>query len=163
MFGSEEEKHYICNDYYPLKFKIMIKYVIRSKKNPQKKDVVKYYPQMAPTTPLSLDQIIKRVEKRSTVSSADVKAVLDALQYEVIEALASGSTVRLGDLGSFRLTMKSEGAATAAEAKQKGAQLIKRVNVQFTKSTTMRDTLSVPLLDFGAQEDIVNATDKKKE
>ena len=141
----------------------MIKYVIRSKKNPQKKDVVKYYPQMAPTTPLSLDQIIKRVEKRSTVSSADVKAVLDALQYEVIEALASGSTVRLGDLGSFRLTMNSEGAATAAEAKQKGAQLIKRVNVQFTKSTTMRDTLSVPLLDFGAQEDIVNATDKKKE
>ena len=141
----------------------MIKYVIRSKKNPQKKDVVKYYPQMAPTTPLSLDQIIKRVEKRSTVSSADVKAVLDALQYEVIEALASGSTVRLGDLGSFRLTMKSEGAATAAEAKQKGAQLIKRVNVQFTKSTTRRDTLSVPLLDFGAQEDIVNATDKKKE
>ena len=85
----------------------MVKYVIRSKKNPQKKDVVKYYPQMAPTTPLSLDQIIKRVEKRSTVSSADVKAVLDALQYEVIEALASGSTVRLGDLGSFRLTMKS--------------------------------------------------------
>lgn len=141
----------------------MIKYVIRSKKNPQKKDVVKYYPQMAPTTPLSLEQIIRRVEKRSTVSSADVKAVLDALQYEVMEALASGSTVRLGDLGSFRLTMKSEGAATAAEAKQKGAQLIKRVNVQFTKSTTMRDTLSVPLLDFGAQEDIVNATDKKKE
>jgi putative DNA-binding protein len=141
----------------------MIKYVIRSKKNPQKKDVVKYYPQMASTTPLSLEQIIRRVEKRSTVSSADVKAVLDALQYEVIEALASGSTVRLGDLGSFRLTMKSEGSATAAEAKQKGAQLIKRVNVQFTKSTTMRDTLSVPLLDFGAQEDIVNATDKKKE
>lgn len=141
----------------------MIKYVIRSKKNPQKKDVVKYYPQMAPTTPLGLEQIIRRVEKRSTVSSADVKAVLDALQYEVMEALASGSTVRLGDLGSFRLTMKSEGAATAAEAKQKGAQLIKRVNVQFTKSTTMRDTLAVPLLDFGAQEDIVNATDKKKE
>ena len=141
----------------------MVKYVIRSKKNPQKKDVVKYYPQMAPTTPLSLEQIIRRVEKRSTVSSADVKAVLDALQYEVMEALAPGSTVRLGDLGSFRLTMKSEGAATAAEAKQKGAQLIKRVNVQFTKSTTMRDTLSVPLLDFGAQEDIVNATDKKKE
>ena len=128
----------------------MIKYVIRAKKNPLKKNVVKYYPQMAPTSPLTLDQIIKRVEKRSTVSSADVKAVLDALQYEVMEALASGSTVRLGDLGSFRLTMKSEGAETAAEAKRKGAQLIKRVNVQFTKSTTMRDTLSVHLLDFGA-------------
>ena len=138
----------------------MIKYVIRAKKNPLKKNVVKYYPQMAPTSPLTLDQIIKRVEKRSTVSSADVKAVLDALQYEVMEALASGSTVRLGDLGSFRLTMKSEGAETAAEAKRKGAQLIKRVNVQFTKSTTMRDTLSVHLLDFDAQENITNDTDK---
>ena len=102
---------------------------------------MKYYPQMAPTTPMTLAQIVKRVEKRSTVSSADVKAVLDALQYEVIEALEAGNTVRVGDLGSFRLTMKSQGVETAAEAKKKGAQLIKQVNVQFTKSTTMRDSL----------------------
>ena len=140
----------------------MIKYVIQAKKNPLKKNEIKYYPQMAPTTPMSLAQIVKRVEKRSTVSSADVKAVLDALQYEVMEALENGNTVRLGDLGSFRLTMKSQGAPTAAEAKKKGAQLIKQVNVQFTKSTTMRDTLDARLLDFTPQEDIVNATDGKK-
>ena len=114
---------------------------------------------MAPTTPVTLAQIVKRVEKRSTVSSADVKAVLDALQYEVIEALEAGNTVRLGDIGSFRLTMKSQGAETAAEAKKKGALLIKQVNVQFTKSTTMRDTLDARLLDFAPQEDIVNASD----
>jgi putative non-specific DNA binding protein len=46
----------------------MIKYVIQAKKNPLKKNEVKYYPQMAPTTPMSLAQILKRVEKRSTVS-----------------------------------------------------------------------------------------------
>ena len=61
----------------------MIKYVIRAKKSPIAKSV-KYYPQMAPTTPVTFAQIVKRIEKRSTVSSADVKAVLDALQYEVI-------------------------------------------------------------------------------
>lgn len=99
------------------------------------------------------------MEKRSTVSSADVKAVLDALQYEVIEALEAGNTVRLGDIGSFRLTIKSQGVETAAEAKKKGAQLIKQVNVQFTKSTTMRDTLDARFLDFSIQEDIVNASD----
>ncbi|EFI47474.1 conserved hypothetical protein [Segatella oris C735] len=59
---------------------------------------MKYYPQMAPTTPMSLAQIVKRVEKRLTVSSADVKAVLEALQFEVMEALENGNTVRLGDL-----------------------------------------------------------------
>ena len=42
----------------------MIKYVIQAKKNPLKKNEVKYYPQMAPTTPMTLAQIVKRVEKR---------------------------------------------------------------------------------------------------
>ena len=46
----------------------MIKYVIRAKKSPIAKSV-KYYPQMAPTTPVTLAQIVKRIEKRSTVSS----------------------------------------------------------------------------------------------
>ena len=137
----------------------MIKYIIQGKKNPLKKTEIKYYPQMAPSTPMTLAQIVKRVEKRSTVSSADVKAVLDALQYEVIEALENGNSVRLGDLGSFRLTIKSQGVETGAEAKKKGAQLIKKVNVQFTKSTTMRDTLTPQLLDFSIQEDIINASD----
>ena len=124
----------------------MIKYVIQAKKNPLNKNEVKYYLQMVPTTPMTLAQIVKRVEKRSTVSSADVKAVLDALQYEVIEALEAGNTVRLGDLGSFRLTIKADGVPTAAEAKKKGAQLIKQVNVQFTKSTTTRSTLAFSTL-----------------
>lgn len=137
----------------------MIKYIIQGKKNPLKKTEIKYYPQMAPSTPMTLAQIVKRVEKRSTVSSADVKAVLDALQYEVIEALENGNSVRLGDLGSFRLTIKSQGVETVAEAKKKGAQLIKKVNVQFTKSITMRDTLTPQLLDFSIQEDIINASD----
>lgn len=135
----------------------MIKYVIQAKKNPLKKEEVKFYPQAAPTTPVTLAQIIKRIEKRSTVSSADVKAVLDALQYEVIEALENGNTVRLGDIGSFRLTIKAEGTLTADEAKGMGAKLIKQVNVQFTKSTVMRDSFDIRNLDFGPQEDIVNA------
>lgn len=134
----------------------MIKYVIQEKKNPLNGEV-KYYPQIAPATPMTINQIIKRVEKRSTVSSADVKAVLDALQYEVIDALESGNSVRLGDLGSFRLTIKADGMATAAEAKKQGAKLIKQVKVQFTKSTAMRDAFEVQRLDFAAQDDISNA------
>ena len=134
----------------------MIKYVIQEKKNPLNGEV-KYYPQIAPATPMTINQIIKRVEKRSTVSSADVKAVLDALQYEVIDTLESGNSVRLGDLGSFRLTIKADGMATAAEAKKQGAKLIKQVKVQFTKSTAMRDAFEVQRLDFAAQDDISNA------
>ena len=133
----------------------MIKYVIRAKKNPINKQV-KYYPQMAPTTPVTLAHIVKRIEKRSTVSSADVKAVLDALQYEVIDALQNGNSVRLGDLGSFRLSIKADGSDTSAEARSTGANAIKAVNVQFTKSTAMREALSPSAVEFGLQEDISN-------
>ena len=129
---------------------IMIKYVIRAKKNPIAKSV-KYYPQMAPTTPVTLAQIVKRIEKRSTVSSADVKAVLDALQYEVIDALQNGNSVRLGDLGSFRLSIKVHGSETSAEARKAGANAIKAVNVQFTKSTAMKEALSLSNAEFALQ------------
>ena len=47
----------------------MIRYVIQAKKNPLKKEEVEFYPQAAPTTPVTLAQIVKRIEKRSTVSS----------------------------------------------------------------------------------------------
>ena len=135
----------------------MIKFVIRAKKNPLKRDQVKFYPQMAPGVPVMLPTIVGRIEKRSGVSSASVKAVLDALQYEVLQTLSDGNSVRLGDLGSFRLTMHGEGASTAKEAKEKGANLIKRVSVRFTKSSTMRMVLDKRNLIFGAQDDIRNA------
>ena len=135
----------------------MIKFVIRAKKNPLKRDQVKFYTQMAPGVPVMLCTIVGRIEKRSGVSSASVKAVLDALQYEILETLSDGNSVRLGDLGSFRLTMHGEGATTAKEAKEKGANLIKRVSVRFTKSRTMRMALNKRNLIFGAQDDIQNA------
>lgn len=138
----------------------MIKFVIQKKKNNfTKSGESRYYPQIAPSTPMTLSQITRRIEKRSTVSSADVKAVLDALQYEVIEALQNGNSVRLGDLGSFRLTIKAQGASTAAEARKRGADLIKAVNVQFTKGATMRDAFALNALNFGLQLDVTNATD----
>ena len=135
----------------------MIKFVIRAKKNPLKRDQVKFYTQMAPGVPVMLCTIVGRIEKRSGVSSASVKAVLDALQYEILETLSDGNSVRLGDLGSFRLTMHGEGATTAKEAKEKGANLIKRVSVRFTKSRTMRMALNKRNLIFSAQDDIRNA------
>ena len=135
----------------------MIKFVIRAKKNPLKRDQVKFYPQMTPGVPVMLRTIVGRIEKRSGVSSASVKAVLDALQYEILQTLADGNSVRLGDLASFRLTMHGEGVTMAKEAKEKGANLIKRVSVRFMKSSTMRMALDKRNLIFGAQDDIRNA------
>ena len=126
----------------------MIKFIIKGKKNPQKKTETKYYAQIAPTTPLMLPQIVKLIEKRSTVSSSDIKAVLDALQFEIIQALKNGYSVRLGDLGSFHLTISSNGMATKEAAKKAGANLIKKVTVQFVKSAEMGRAFVLSALSF---------------
>ena len=60
------------------------------------------------------------------------------LQKILIRLLLEGKTVRLAGIGSFRLTAKSEGSETKAEAT---ANNIKKVNLRFTTSEEMRDAL----------------------
>ena len=105
---------------------------------------------------LTTDEVAKQISTECTATPADVKAVLDALQYEVIDALQNGNSVRLGDLGSFRLSIKANGSDTSAEAKKTGANAIKAVNVQFTKSTAMKEALSPSNAEFALQADIAN-------
>lgn len=88
------------------------------------------------------------------MSIADSKAVLDALQYGVITALKDGKSVRLGDLGSFRLTISSEGVATVEEAKKRGTSLIKAVKVQFHKSVAIDEALQKKSLSFTYLESV---------
>lgn len=90
----------------------MLTYKVVERQNALTKQL-QYYAQVSPVTPVTLDQIVELIEKRSTVTSADVKAVLDALQFEVRNALVDGKSVRLGDLGSFRPTLSSRSALSA--------------------------------------------------
>lgn len=112
----------------------MLKFHSVARKNPVTKEV-KYYAQADESVPVTLAEITERVEKRSTVSSADAKAVLDALQFEIKEALLDGKSVRLGDLGSFHVTLASEGTDVPEELT---ADKIRIVRVRFTPSSRLR-------------------------
>ena len=81
-----------------------------------------YYPQMAPTTQCHL-RSSKACGEGSTVLSADVKAV-DALQYEVMEALENAGCKYALVTRFFPTHTEVGWAVTVAEAKKKGAQLI---------------------------------------
>ena len=66
-------------------------------------------------------------------------AVLAALEEQVIDNLESGQTVKLGDIGSFRLSVGGEGAATEDTY---DTSLIERVKVVFTPSSRMKAGLN---------------------
>ena len=93
----------------------MIPFIAKAKKNPITKEV-KYYAQVAPVDHVELLSITSSISEKCTVTEHDVKAVLSALQMSIAKHITDGNSVRFGDLGSFRLTIKG----TPADTKEKG-------------------------------------------
>ena len=117
----------------------MITYKIVEKKKPGTQDF-KYYGQISTVKPMGIRELCKKVAARCTATSSDIKDVIDALEYEIIEAVKDGKSVRLGTLGSFRPTLKSEGAESAATW---APNMIKSVNVRFTQGSEIKKALKV--------------------
>ncbi len=122
----------------------MIPVVVQAKKNPLDHSSVKYYIQVAPAVPVSFEGIAKNISDRCTLTEADVLAVLNALQTEIVSAVQSGHSVRLGQLGSFRATITSLGADSKAEA---DSSLIKALRVRFTMGSRLRSAMRLTNTD----------------
>ena len=61
---------------------------------------------------LNFSRLCKRISDRCTATKADVMAALEGCIYVMKEALEDGNIVRLGDFGSFNLSVTSKGAET---------------------------------------------------
>ena len=97
-----------------------------------------YYAQIAKVQPFGIDAIIEVISVRTTLASADVKAVLDALQNVTLRLVSEGQSLRLGDLGSFRPTLTSKGKDEPEQVKTSD---IKNVRVRFTKGAWLSKNL----------------------
>ena len=78
-------------------------------------------------------------EKISTVSGADIRAVLYAMVDVSTVALAEGQVVRLGELGNLQVNISSKGEDTAEDVKSAS---IKGSKIIFTPAQAIRDMLS---------------------
>lgn len=86
----------------------------------------------------TLERITKGVERASTVSGADIRAVLYASVEEIADALGEGYIVRFGDLGSFRVSFGSEGKENPEEVTD---NTIRNTKVIFTPGVKLREML----------------------
>lgn len=111
----------------------MLKLNIRKTKT-VKDQAEKYYLAVAPTTPIMLESVTTDIQRMCTVNSADIKAVLDALQTVIIDKIKNGQSVRLGDLGSFRPTVTCKAVASPETLKVSD---VKAVRCRFTQSGRM--------------------------
>lgn len=91
-----------------------VKYSVVSRGNPSDPDAPhKYYPSIKSSGRVKLRALAKDIAEISTVSTVDTMAVLEALLTLIPRELNKGNIVELGDLGSFWLRARSEGAETA--------------------------------------------------
>ena len=129
---------YIILFTYFIYFDTMIKYKISSVKSP-KSGLKVYFPSIVQVAHLSFDDVVTAVEKECTLTRADVRGALSALEYVVLKELKQGNTVRLGGVGSFRLTIVSKNGED--DAANVSARNIARVRTHFTPSGAMSAAL----------------------
>lgn len=97
----------------------------------------KWYAIAKSTGMASMDELCLLIAARSTVSSADVKAVLDNLNFVIDFQLKSGRTVKVGELGSFRLSVSSKGVTNKEDFTP---SMLKAPKIIFTPGASLRET-----------------------
>ncbi|MDR0604304.1 MAG: HU family DNA-binding protein [Bacteroidales bacterium] len=117
-----------------------IKYIAREKGNPLKpKEQKKWYASTKSTGDVTLKALGKEIAHRSTVSHADTQAVLIALTEVLVEHLSDNQIVRLGDFGSFQVSISSEGVEKEEKVT---ASIIKNSKVIFRPGTDIKEMLN---------------------
>ena len=112
-----------------------VTYSVVARKNMLKKDdPAKYYAQAQASGDVGLDEISTRVEKACTVHSA----VLKALEDEMVDGLSRGEIVRLGNIGTFQVGLRSRGAEKAEDFK---AANISKARVNFRPGPVLADAM----------------------
>ena len=123
-----------------------MKYKVIERKKPGTQDF-KYYGTIVLGEPVGLRAVVKEIEEKCTLTQPDILAVLSALESSVSQHLLAGHSVRFGTLGSFRPTISSEGATSAATW---APNMVKKVRAVFTPSGQMKQNLSLKNCKFSA-------------
>jgi predicted histone-like DNA-binding protein len=106
-----------------------VRYIIVPYKIPSKPDApVTYYPRIKSTGEITLRELVDDIADISTLSQADMMGAIESLIQRIPKYLEEGKIVRLGDLGSFFLSLEGEGAADPTEVR---ASKIKRARLRF--------------------------------
>ena len=119
-----------------------VKFSATPKKDPRNLEAEpKYYAIVKSDGRADTITIAKSINSMSTVSIPDTAAVLEAFLHVVPEKLADGRIVELGDFGTFRISVSSEGAALAEEVTARNITDTKVIFTPGKRFKQMLDTI----------------------
>ena len=91
----------------PIKYKL----VERSQPGVPGGGIKKWYASIVNDGEMTVDDLVKSIEKFSALSEADIKGVIIALENVIQDALSSSKIVRLEKLGTLYPSLSSQGVA----------------------------------------------------
>ena len=95
-----------------------ISYTLVQRKDMSKgalEDAKLYYALAVNTRRVDFDDLCDEIAETCTLTSADIKAVLDRVIWAMVSHLKNSELVQFGDLGNFRISVGSTGSATPEE------------------------------------------------
>ena len=110
----------------------------RSKPGEESQEMKKYYALVKASGEDTLHDITEKIEKMSTVSGVDIRAVLYALVEVMKMSIADGKIIRLGDFGSFRVSVSSLPEETPEDV---GAKSVKDARIIYNPDKRLKSWL----------------------
>jgi predicted histone-like DNA-binding protein len=98
----------------------------------------KWYPVLRSMKLVKEKEVAQKLADETTLNPKEAEMAVSQLLKVVTGLLLDGHTVQLGSLGSFRITLSSEGSDTEKEVT---ASKIKKVNVRFTESEELKTAM----------------------
>lgn len=88
---------------------------------------------------VTIDDLVGEIEKFSSLSESDIRAVIIALENVIQKKLTDGKIIRLDKLGSFYPSLSSSGADSEEKF---NVSLIKGAKVNYRPGKRINDALS---------------------
>ncbi|WP_282037708.1 HU family DNA-binding protein [Saccharicrinis aurantiacus] len=115
-----------------------VKYKSVAKKNPRNAEDIKYYIQQVRNETIGRREFEVAIIEKTALSKAEARGVLVTIADVIREELLRGNAVKLEDLGTFSLRLKSEGAETPEEVT---ANKLKNVSVGYRPSGELVESI----------------------
>ena len=98
----------------------------------------KYYAEQTDRYVINFDELLGEITTISTVSIGDTYNVLHTLIQQIKKHLQEGRILRVGELGTFYTTIKSEGKESQDEV---DASTIKKVFIRFRPGVKLKEAI----------------------
>lgn len=93
-------------------------------------DGKRFYAQLVSNGTVSLDELCESIAEETAQTSADVKSIFDRLPHVLRRHLGEGHNVQMGEFGSIRPTLGSQGSLTKKDFN--AATMMKKPGMVFT-------------------------------